>query len=272
MEHETLDQMLKPTVLNSLSDVQDLSSLDTPINDQVLIKQAHDTHWRNVNLATCINKALHVESTVDDIVNQIEFDYDSSTDTLLLKNRKGDVISSFDATAFVKDGMLQSVTLVGNELVFVWNTDSNSTEIRIDLKTLIPELTNYKSGDGISIVNDVISLEKLNSTGTHTKVIVDEYGRVIGSAEFTSEDLPVISVEDINGLPQELEAVKDKNYIHVQDVASTNWNIIHNLEKYPSVTVFDSAGSVIIGAVEYVDVNNMILHFSAPFSGKATLN
>ena len=70
----------------------------------------------------------------------------------------------------------------------------------------------------------------------------------------------------------ELEAVKDKNYIHVQDVASTDWNIIHNLEKYPSVTVFDSAGSVVICAIEYVDVNNMILHFSAPFSGKATLN
>ena len=42
--------------------------------------------------------------------------------------------------------------------------------------------------------------------------------------------------------------------------------------KYPSVTVADSAGSEVVGEVQYVDSNNVILLFASPFSGVAYLN
>lgn len=64
----------------------------------------------------------------------------------------------------------------------------------------------------------------------------------------------------------------DKNYVHEQGTAATDWHITHNLNKYPSATIMDSANSMVIGEVEYVDMNNVILHFSAEFSGRATLN
>lgn len=79
--------------------------------------------------------------------------------------------------------------------------------------------------------------------------------------------------EAIEDIEQEITNVSaDKNYVHVQGTAATDWYIAHNLGKYPSVTIIDSANSMVIGEVEYVDMNNVILHFSAEFSGRATLN
>jgi hypothetical protein len=56
------------------------------------------------------------------------------------------------------------------------------------------------------------------------------------------------------------------------DSPSQEWDIIHNLEKYPSVTVVNSAGVWVIGEVEYKDNNRLIVSFSSEFSGRAYLN
>ena len=66
--------------------------------------------------------------------------------------------------------------------------------------------------------------------------------------------------------------IKDKYYEHHQNAISKIWKINHNLNKKPSVTVVDSAGSEVIGEVIYIDDNNLELHFSAQFSGIAYLN
>ena len=66
--------------------------------------------------------------------------------------------------------------------------------------------------------------------------------------------------------------IKDKYYEHRQNAVSKIWKINHNLNKKPSVTVVDSAGSEVIGEVIYIDDNNLELHFSAQFSGIAYLN
>lgn len=64
----------------------------------------------------------------------------------------------------------------------------------------------------------------------------------------------------------------DKNYIHNQMTPSDTWRITHNLGKNPAISVVDSAGSLVTGDYEYVDANNVILHFNGAFSGKAYLN
>jgi len=64
----------------------------------------------------------------------------------------------------------------------------------------------------------------------------------------------------------------DKNYIHEQGVPSASWVISHNMNKKPSVMVFDSAGTEVVGSVKYLDDNTIRISFSAAFSGKATLN
>lgn len=61
-------------------------------------------------------------------------------------------------------------------------------------------------------------------------------------------------------------------HIHSQITASATWTIVHNLNKYPSTTVVDSADTVVIGQIEYVSLNELKIIFSGGFSGKAYLN
>lgn len=64
----------------------------------------------------------------------------------------------------------------------------------------------------------------------------------------------------------------DKTYVHNQNSASATWTIKHNLNKYPAVSVADSAGSVVVGDISYIDANTLTLTFTSAFSGKAYCN
>ena len=57
-----------------------------------------------------------------------------------------------------------------------------------------------------------------------------------------------------------------------QGVPATTWNILHNLGKFPSVSVTNNNNIVVNGEVTYIDNNNVQINFSAGFSGKAYLN
>ena len=56
------------------------------------------------------------------------------------------------------------------------------------------------------------------------------------------------------------------------DASSNTWLVNHNLNKKPSVTVVDSADTVMTCATEYIDKNNIRITFNAPFKGTAYLN
>ena len=59
--------------------------------------------------------------------------YNSEAKQLELINTTGEVVSGIDATAFIKDGMLDSVTVSGGNLNFVFNTDAGKEAISIPL-------------------------------------------------------------------------------------------------------------------------------------------
>jgi hypothetical protein len=67
-------------------------------------------------------------------------------------------------------------------------------------------------------------------------------------------------------------AEADKDFVFTQINPSTSWVIQHNLGKFPSITVVDTADTVVVGDYNYTDINNVILTFSAGFAGKAYLN
>ena len=64
----------------------------------------------------------------------------------------------------------------------------------------------------------------------------------------------------------------DKTYIFTQSVASSSWNVRHNLNKYPSVTMVLSTGQKGYGDVTYIDENNLTITFASAESGKAYMN
>lgn len=67
-------------------------------------------------------------------------------------------------------------------------------------------------------------------------------------------------------------ATGDKTFTHTQGSSSATWVITHNLGKYPSVSVQDSAGTDVVGEVEYNTENKLTITFSGAFSGTAHLN
>ena len=64
----------------------------------------------------------------------------------------------------------------------------------------------------------------------------------------------------------------DKTFIFTQGVPATQWDIQHDLAKFPSVSVINNNNVLINGEIIYIDNNNVQINFSAGFSGKAYLN
>jgi hypothetical protein len=61
-------------------------------------------------------------------------------------------------------------------------------------------------------------------------------------------------------------------YVHSQNTPASFWDITHNLASYPSVSVIDSTGGLVVGDISYVSNNRLTITFSGSFSGQAYLN
>lgn len=62
-----------------------------------------------------------------------------------------------------------------------------------------------------------------------------------------------------------------RRHVHTQSVSSSTWYIAHTLGGRPSVTVVDSAKSVVVGDVTYIDDSNIRIDFNGAFTGSAYL-
>lgn len=62
-----------------------------------------------------------------------------------------------------------------------------------------------------------------------------------------------------------------RRHVYSQPVAATTWNITHSLGGRPSITVVDSAGTVVIGEVTYISDSQIRVEFTSAFSGFAYL-
>ena len=66
--------------------------------------------------------------------------------------------------------------------------------------------------------------------------------------------------------------LEDKTFVFTQGVPALVWNINHNLNKFPSVSVVDTSNTNVFSQVDYVDSNNLTITNTAQFAGKAYLN
>ena len=64
----------------------------------------------------------------------------------------------------------------------------------------------------------------------------------------------------------------DKHFEYERLAPSTSWSISHNLGKRPSIQIIDHDGDTVIGQYNHVDNNTLIITFSSPTAGVATLN
>lgn len=69
------------------------------------------------------------------------------------------------------------------------------------------------------------------------------------------------------------EIIADKGtYTQCFEQASSVWTVTHGLGEYPSVTVVDSANTVVVGNVDYISSQQLRITFNASFSGCVFLN
>lgn len=63
-----------------------------------------------------------------------------------------------------------------------------------------------------------------------------------------------------------------ETFVYEQGIPADTWNITHNLNKYPSVMLTDSAGRVFQSEIDYIDTNSLVVYINGAVSGKAYLN
>ena len=103
------------------------------------------------------------------------------------------------------------------------------------------------------VVNEVSNSVSVNSIET-SSVIAKEKGNT------------VVVTGVIGGV------TLDANFVYTQSSPSATWVVNHNLNKYCSVTVVDSADNIVFGDVLYNSLNQVTLTFAGAFSGKAFFN
>lgn len=125
--------------------------------------------------------------------------YDSTAKKIQLLGIGDAVIAEIDATAFIKDGMVDNVQFdpASKNLTIIFNTVSGKQDITVDLTSLVDT---YTAGNGINIAGNVVSVKvdpssegnflSVGKAGVKIsgvqKAINDAKDAVIGSAANTS--------------------------------------------------------------------------------------
>lgn len=108
---------------------------------------------------------------------------------------------------------------------------------------------------------------------------IDGHGGITEQTEIYSgkrdDGEPLLNTKfDIQGLYDFLKNTLglDKTHTHVQSTSATLWLIMHNLDKKPTVQIFDSSGNELHGEITHLNNNQSVIFFSTAVNGVAHLN
>ena len=200
----------------------DISALSTKVDN--LVTAGGEPN--KIDTISLNNKA--VSFTVDAAKNAdltLDVDYDTETKKVRLKSGEK-ILSSFDASAFIKDGMLNSAEIItvpseGNEatvdrpagkyIKLTWNTDAGKDATYIPVKDIIKEYTFAGSADGITLhtnatrgnvkVTDTLT----STTETNGAISVKSGGSLADGSWFTKVD------EELDAVPTTYAKATDVN-------------------------------------------------------------
>lgn len=139
--------------------------------------------------------------------------------------------------------------------------------IRLNKKTHTIRVINTERS--IKVVNRRLNL-KLQHTGKTGPKGDAGYGIPAGGN--TDEILTKASSDDYDfawAAPSEVYG--DNNYEQAF-TSSASVTVTHNLNKYPSLVIFDSAGDEVEGFVQHTSKNSLTVSFSSPFTGTVSCN
>lgn len=114
--------------------------------------------------------------------------------------------------------------------------------------------------------NEFVEMENSSIEDLKNRVTTAEEGIIENSERITTNSIKIEELE------QEIDQSADKNFVYKQQFASDTWTVVHNLGKFPSITVVDSAGTVVTGEIILQTTEQAVISFNGAFSGKAYCN
>ena len=171
-----------------------------------------------------------------------------------------------------RQGTISLASGGGNNTAF-----SDLTSVRISIDSLADTLAlNYL----LTLVDEPIMLAQVDDLNNFGVYKLDSLTQDVTETDFYNANITLVESngslfsEKTYGLityPKAKEGI-DKNFVFNQAVASATWTVQHNLNKFPSVTSVNINNIEMYGEVEFIDLNNLTINFSAAFSGKAFIN
>lgn len=129
-------------------------------------------------------------------------------------------------------------------------------------------------GDPVNLaarIRETLDLQPIYVYALESALLAHEADRGLAghAAHFEPDNTTIVVVD---GKASAVGGTGDKHYVHPQLSPATVWTIDHNLNKHPTVTIVDSAGSVYEAQIEYPSLNQAIARMSAAFAGTAYCN
>ena len=183
----------------------------------------------------------------DEVANRKEnavasVDYDESGKTIDFYNANNEKIDSIDATAFIKDGMIDSVTLetTGDTtyLVIVWNTDAGKETTKIELGDLFNADNYYTKSE----IDDFLGTGFSVSSVTE---VIEENERVTSEA---LNDLNTRVSANTNAISANTDAISaNTNAISAEATARQNADVVSMaIDANAGITLTLGGGSTIV--------------------------
>ncbi len=291
---ESADNTLQ-TNIDNLS-----SSTDTKINAEV-----QRATGKEAELATAIdNEKKRAEAKESDLNAKIQAldgslgdtvsttvasgEYSSTDKKIYLKNISGETISTINATDFIKDGMVTSVSVVGENLVITFNTDAGHEDINIPISAIFNANNYYTKTEIDTKVDDINSQlseygqttsQALNDLATRLdqevtdretadKTLQGNIDALSGSTDtkIANETSARQSADttlqtNIDNVNSALTAHTANTVVHVTQEDKDKWNTPTDLSKYYTKTEVDSKVNDINSTIEsYGQVTSQALN------------
>ena len=141
-----------------------ISSLTTNLQNEIQRATEAENSLRN-DLNSEITRATSAETILDTKIDKEIADrkaeavasgeYDKTNKKIYLKNKNGVTLSTIDATDFIKDGMVDTVSISGSNLVITFNTDAGKEPISIPLSSIFNPNNYYTKNEIDSKVNTI---------------------------------------------------------------------------------------------------------------------
>ena len=136
-----------------------------------------------------------------------------------------------------------------------------------EAKSFITILSNSPDGT-VDLADLVPNIQTVITQNYATKQYVDTLLNDASGIDFVPTD-EILSVN----VQSAIEEVRAKSkFVYTQPSANILWDITHNLRFFPSVMIVDSGENFVIGDVEYVNQNRLLVTFAHSFAGKAYLS